>query len=423
MMKMDKGDNFEVKDISLADQGARSLELAESRMGALLKIRERFKREKPLKGIRVGMALHITKEAGALVRTLVAGGAGVAITGCNPLSTQDDVAAALAREGIHVWGYKGETNEDYYRYINNVIKFKPHITIDDGCDLVSEIHKKHKSLIPEILGGCEETTTGIIRLNAMERDGALKYPVIAVNDNKTKHLLDNYYGTGQSSIDGIIRSTNVLFAGKNVVVVGYGSCGKGVAMRAAGLGSNIIVTEVDNFRALQASLDGYRVMPISEAASIGDIFITVTGNKHVISLDHIRKMKDGAILANSGHFDLEIDKKALEKAASSHITMRPQLEQYILGGKKLLLAGEGRLVNLAAAEGHPSEVMSTSFCGQALAVEYIARNKGKLKPGVITLPESMDDEIAGLQLETMGIKKDIMTEEQQEYMNSWQEGT
>jgi len=420
---MDKGDNYEVKDISLADQGMNNMELAEARMGALLEIKQRFEKEKPLKGIRVGMALHVTKETGILVRTLIAGGAEVAITGCNPLSTQDDVAAALAKEGVYIWAYKGESNEDYYRYINHVIDFKPRVTIDDGCDLVSEIHKKHTQMIPDILGGCEETTTGIIRLNAMEKDGALKYPVIAVNDNQTKHLLDNYYGTGQSSLDGILRATNVLFAGKNVVVCGYGSCGKGVAMRASGLGSSVIVTEVDNFRALQASLDGYRVLPIEEAASIGDIFITVTGNKRVIRMEHMKKMKDGAILANSGHFDLEIDIKALKKSSSSEKNIRPQLDEFRIDGKRIYLAGEGRLVNLAAAEGHPSEVMATSFCGQALAVEYIVKNKNQLKPGVITLPKEIDDQISGLQLEAMGVRKDKMTSEQEKYMNSWEEGT
>ncbi|RLI97174.1 MAG: adenosylhomocysteinase [Candidatus Aenigmatarchaeota archaeon] len=420
---MDKGDNYEVKDISLAEQGMMNLEMAEARMGALLKVRERFEKEKPLDGIRVGMALHVTKETGILVRTLIAGGADVAITGCNPLSTQDDVAAALAKEGVKVWAYKGETNEDYYRYLNNVIEFKPHITIDDGCDLVSEIHKKHADMIPEIIGGCEETTTGIIRLNAMEKDGALKYPVIAVNDNKTKHLLDNYYGTGQSSLDGILRATNILFAGKNTVVCGYGSCGKGVATRATGLGANVIVSEVDNFRALQAALDGYRVMPMEEAAAIGDIFITVTGDKHVIRTEHIRKMKDTAVIANSGHFDCEIDVAGMKKASSSSRRVRQSLDEYVIDGKRIYLCGEGRLVNLAAAEGHPSEVMATSFCGQALAVEYLVKNKDSVKPGVIKLPDEIDDTIAGLQLDAMGIKKDELTEEQKRYLSSWEEGT
>ncbi len=420
---MDKGDNYEVKDIKLAEQGIMNLEIAEKRMGALLEIRKRFEKEKPLKGIRIGLALHVTKETGILIRTLIAGGAEIAITGCNPLSTQDDVAAALAKEGVKVWAYKGETNEDYYRYLTNVINFKPHITIDDGCDLVSEVHQKHPGLIKEIIGGCEETTTGIIRLKAMERDKALKYPIIAVNDNKTKHLLDNYYGTGQSTMDGIIRATNILFSGKTVVVAGYGSCGKGFAMRAKGFGANIIVTEVDNFCALQAAYDGFRVMKMEDACKIGDIFCTLTGDKHVIRTEHVKQMKDGAVLANSGHFDIEIDVNGLKDIASSERRVRPFLDEYVVDGKKIYLCGEGRLVNLAAAEGHPSEVMSTSFCGQALACEYLAKNKGNLKPEVIQLPEEIDDMIAGLQLEAMGIEIDEFTEEQKKYLSSWQEGT
>ncbi|MBI2208852.1 adenosylhomocysteinase [Candidatus Woesearchaeota archaeon] len=419
---MDKGENYEVKDIKWAEQGFLNLEIAESRMQALMKVKERFEKEKPLKSIRIGLALHVTKETGVLVRTLIAGGAEVAITGCNPLSTQDDVAAALAEEGIKVWAYKGETKEDYYRYINNVISFKPHITIDDGCDLVSEIHKKHQNLIKNIIAGCEETTTGIIRLKAMERDNALKYPMIAVNDNKTKHLLDNFYGTGQSTIDGILRATNILFAGKNVVVVGYGSCGKGVSLRAKGMGSNVIVAETDSFRALQAALDGFRVMPIKEAAKIGDIFITVTGNKNVIDIEHMQSMKDGAILANSGHFDAEINIKGL-KTISKPRRVRPFLEEYKIKGKKIYVCGEGRLVNLAAAEGHPSEVMSTSFCGQALACEYAVNNRGKLPNKVIQLPPEIDNNIAQLQIEAMGIEKDTLTKEQKKYLESWQEGT
>ena len=419
---MDKGANYEVKDMGLAEQGMLNLEIAESRMEALMRVKAKFAKEKPLKGIRVGMALHVTKETGVLVRALVAGGAEVAITGCNPLSTQDDVTAALAKEGIKVWAYKGETTEDYYRYLNKVIEFKPHITIDDGCDLVSMIHQKHPELIKSIMGGCEETTTGIIRLKAMEKDNALKYPMIAVNDNKTKHLLDNYYGTGQSTIDGILRATNVLFAGKNVVVVGYGSCGKGVALRAQGMGSSVIVTEVDAFRALQASLDGFRIMPMREAAKIGDIFITVTGNKNVISVESMKLMKDNVILANSGHFDAEIDLKGL-KMISKPRRVRPFLDEYKIGGKKIFICGEGRLINLAAAEGHPSEVMSTSFCGQALACEYVVRNHGKMKPAVIQLPAEIDNHIAELQLEAMGIEKDILTEEQKKYLETWEEGT
>jgi adenosylhomocysteinase len=420
---MDTGENYEVKDIKLAEQGRMNIEIAENNMGALMKIKKRFEQEKPLKGIKVGLALHVTKETAVLVRILIAGGAEVAITGCNPLSTQDDVAAALAEEGVNIWAYKGESNEDYYRYLTNVIKFRPNITIDDGCDLVSEIHKKHTDLIPEIIGGCEETTTGIIRLRAMEKDNALKYPIIAVNDNKTKHLLDNYYGTGQSTTDGIIRATNILFAGKTVVVAGYGDCGKGFAMRCKGLGSNVIVIEVDNFCALQAAYDGFRVMKMEDACKIGDIFCTLTGDINVIRTEHIKQMKDGAILANSGHFDVEIDVKGLKEIASSERRVRPFLDEYIVDGKRIFLCGEGRLVNLAAAEGHPSEVMSTSFCGQALAVEYCAKNKGKMKSKVIQLPEETDDEIAGLQLEAIKIEIDELTEEQKKYLASWQEGT
>lgn len=414
---------FEVKDIKLAEQGELNIELAEMHMGALMRIKERFSRETQLKGIRVGMALHVTKETAVLVRTLIAGGAEVAITGCNPLSTQNDVAAALAFEGVNVWAYKGETTEDYYRYLGYVIDFKPHITIDDGMDLVSEIHKKHQGLIFQIIGGCEETTTGIIRLKAMKKDGALKYPVIAVNDNKTKHLLDNYYGTGQSTWDGIIRASNILVAGKNVIIAGYGSCGKGAAMRAKGMGANVIVTEVANFPALQAAYDGFRVMPMEEAAKIGDIFITLTGDINVIRPEHMKVMKDGVIIANSGHFDVEIDIGGLKNISESVRRVRPSLDEYKVAGKKIFIAGEGRLINLAAAEGHPSEVMSTSFCGQALSCEYLVKNKGKLPADVIILPEEIDDFIARLQLEAMDIKIDEMTEEQKKYTSSWREGT
>ncbi|MFO8015554.1 MAG: adenosylhomocysteinase [Candidatus Woesearchaeota archaeon] len=420
---MDKGENHEVKDIRLAEQGRMNIEIAESNMGALMEIKERFRKERPIEGTKVGLALHVTKETAVLVRTLIAGGADVAITGCNPLSTQDDVAAALAEEGVKVWGYKGESNEDYYRYLKNVISFRPNITIDDGCDLVSEIHKNHTDLIPGIIGGCEETTTGIIRLKAMQKDNALKYPMIAVNDNKTKHLLDNYYGTGQSTVDGIIRASNILFAGKNVVVAGYGSCGKGFAMRAKGLGANVIVTEVDNFCALQAAYDGFRVMKMEDACKIGDIFCTLTGNKHVIRAEHMKQMKEGAIIANSGHFDIEIDMGGLKGIASSERRVRPFLDEYVVDGKKIFVAGEGRLVNLAAAEGHPSEVMSTSFCGQALAVEYCVKNKGKMPVEVIQLPEEIDDTIAGLQLDAMQIEIDELTEDQKKYLASWEEGT
>jgi adenosylhomocysteinase len=423
VMQMDTGNNYEVMDIKLAGQGMLNIEYAESKMGSLLEIRKRFSKEKPLKGIRVGLALHITKETAVLVRTLIAGGADVAITGCNPLSTQDDVAAALAKDGVKVYGYKGENGDDYYRYLTKIIEFKPNITIDDGCDLVSEIHKKHTGLIPSIIAGCEETTTGVIRLKAMEKDNALKYPMIAVNDNDTKHLLDNYYGTGQSTIDGIIRATSVLFAGKTVVVIGYGSCGKGFALRAKGMGANVIVTEVKNFRALQAVYDGFRVMKMEDACKEGDIFCTLTGDKHVIRTEHMKKMKTGAIMANSGHFDIEIDLKGLKEIASSTKRVRPFLDEYVVDGKKLYICGEGRLVNLAAAEGHPSEVMATSFCGQALAVEYAVKHKGKLPVKVIQLPDEIDDKIAELQLAALGIEIDELTDEQKKYLSSWEEGT
>ena len=414
---------YEIKDINLADQGLKNIEWAEKQMGALLKVRDRLEREKPLEGYRIGMALHVTKETAVLVRTLRAGGSHVAITGCNPLSTQDDVAAALAVEDVAVFGYKGETREDYYKYIRAVIDTKPHVTIDDGCDLVSEIHTNHPELIPDIICGCEETTTGIIRLRAMERDGALKYPIIAVNDCDTKHLMDNYYGTGQSAMDGVIRASNILISGKTVVVLGYGNCGKGVAVRARGLGAEVVVTEVDPFRALQARMDGYRVMPISEAVPVGDLFMTVTGNKHVLTTDHMAAMKDGAVLANAGHFDVEIDVAGLEQLADNAEDVRPLFREYSLNGKAIFLCGEGRLVNLACAEGHPSTVMSLSFCDQALGVEWGIANASKLEPKVYRLPDDIDREVARLQLEAMGIRIDDLTPEQAKYLSSWSEGT
>ncbi len=414
-----------VKDPKLAEQGRLNLEIAEKRMGALMEVRREFTKTKPFSGLTIGMALHVTKETGILVRTLTAGGAKVAITGCNPLSTQDDVAAALAEEkDVLVWAYKGESREDYYKYIAAVIAAKPDITIDDGCDLVTEIHTKHPHLLKSMIGGCEETTTGIIRLKAMERQGVLKCPMIAVNDNKTKHLMDNYYGTGQSTFDGILRSTNLLIAGRTVVVLGYGSCGKGVAMRAQGLGAQVIVTEVDAFCALQAAMDGHRVLTMQDAAPLGDLFITVTGNLNVIRLEHIERMKDGAVMANSGHFDNEIDLKALEKKASRKRRVRHYLDEYLLkSGRSVYVAGEGRLVNLASAEGHPSEVMSLSFCGQALACKYLVDHKGTMKPEVITLPPEIDEYISRLQLTAMGLEIDTLTAEQKKYLASWQEGT
>jgi adenosylhomocysteinase len=419
---VDKTENYEVKDISLAEQGKLNIEFAEAHMSLMAKIKKRMEKEKPFKGLTIGLALHITKETAVLVKTLAAGGAKVAIASCNPLSTQDDVAAQLAKEGFHVYGYKGESNEEYYRYIEAVISHKPDITIDDGCDLVTTLHTKHKDLLGKVIGGCEETTTGVIRLHAMEKEGVLKYPVLAVNDNKTKHYLDNYYGTGQSAIDGLIRASNILLAGKTFVVCGYGDCGKGVSLRAKGMGANVVVTEVDAFRAMQAVLDGYRVMTVAEAAKIGDIFLTVTGDKHVITTKHIETMNDGALLANAGHFDNEVDVAGMNKKWKKR-RIRPFLDEYSIDGKKIYLAAEGRLVNLGAAEGHPSEVMATSFAGQTLACEYLVKNKGKLKPSVIKLPEELDNEIAELQLEVMGVKKDKLTKEQEKYLHSWQEGT
>jgi len=414
-----------VKDPSLAPQGRLNLEIAEKHMSALLEVQKRFAKEQPFKGLTIGMALHVTKETGILVHTLVSGGAKVAITGCNPLSTQDDIAAALAEEkDVLVWAYKGESTEDYYKFLTAVLETEPDITIDDGCDLVAAIHKERPDLLGKLIGGCEETTTGVLRLRSMERDGALKMPVVAVNDNLTKHLFDNYYGTGQSTLDGIIRSTNMLIAGKTVVIVGYGSCGKGVAMRSKGLGAQVVVTEVDPLPALQAAMDGHRVLPMAQAAPLGDLFITVTGDIHVIRQEHIDVMKDGAVLANSGHFDHEIDIATLEKSANRKRRVRHYLDEYLLkSGKVVYVAGEGRLVNLASAEGHPSEVMSLSFCGQALACEYLVKNKGKMRNEVITLPSSIDADIAALALTAMGLSIDTLTAEQVKYLGGWEEGT
>lgn len=413
-----------VKDMSLAEQGLKNIELAEKQMGALIELQKIVKKNKPFKGLKIGMALHITKETAVLVKTLQAGGAQVYITGCNPLSTQDDVAAALVKEGAFVFGHKGESDEEYYEFLNDVIAAKPDITIDDGCDLVSEIHKNHKDLIPSIIGGCEETTTGVIRLKSMEKSGSLKYPVVAVNDNKTKHLMDNYYGTGQSTLDGVMRATNFMFAGKTVVVVGYGSCGKGVAMRAKGLGSKVIVTEVKPFRALQGIMDGHEVMQMNDAAKLGDLFVTVTGNLNVISAKHAKMMKDGAIICNSGHFDAEIDIKGISKIARKVRKMRPFMDEYELSsGKKVYVLGEGRLINLAAAEGHPSDVMSLSFCGQVLACEYLVQYKGALQNKVYQLPEEIDVYISELQLAALSKKIDVLTKEQKEYLESWEVGT
>jgi len=415
--------DYAVKDMGLAPQGKRNIALAEGQMAALMKVRERFASERPFEGLRIGMALHVTKETAVLVKTLMAGGAEVAIAGCNPLSTQDDIAAALVEDGVRVYGFKGESSEEYYGFIKKIIEFEPHITIDDGCDLVSEIHKNHTGLLEKLVGGCEETTTGVVRLQAMQRDGALKYPVVAVNNNLTKHLMDNYYGTGQSTLDGVMRACNFMFAGKTAVVAGYGACGKGIAKRLQGMGAKVIVTEVKPFVALQAVMDGFQVMPMVEAAPLSDLFLTVTGNKDVITVEHMKMMKSGAILANSGHFDCEIDVKGLASAASAVERVRPSMDEYILDGKKIYILGEGRLVNLAAAEGHPGEVMSLSFCGQAMACEYLVKNRGKLEAGVHVLPEEIDVMISGLQLDAMGVKIDKLTPEQEAYLADWEEGT
>jgi len=417
-----------MNDRELLEQGQKNLALAERNMGALMALRKDFAKRKPFAGVRIAMALHVTKETGMLVKTMIDGGAKIAITSCNPLSTQDDVVAALRKEGVEVYGYKGESKSDYYTFLRKVLAIKPQVTIDDGCDLVTLVHGTEKKYLPGIFGGCEETTTGILRLRAMEKDHALKYPVVAVNDNNTKHLMDNYYGTGQSTLDAIMRASNTLFAGKTVVVAGYGDCGKGVALRSKGLGSNVIITEINPFRALQAAMDGFRVMPMGQAAPLGDIFITVTGNCEVIRPEHVKLMKDGAILANSGHFDVEIDVVGLEKLASKKRRMRPYFDEYTIAGrsggsKHVYLIGEGRLANLAAAEGHPSEVMSMSFCGQALAVEYLLKNREALKPGVYDLPEALDQKISQLQLVTMGVKIDALTPRQVKYLSGWSEGT
>lgn len=415
---------YKIKDINLADAGKKRIQWAEDHMPVLMKIREEFEKEKPLEGLTIGFALHVTKETAVLVRTLIAGGAKVAIAGCNPLSTQDDVAAELAKEGVDVFAWRGLTTEEYYACINDVLNVNPDITIDDGCDLVTTVHTKRKDLLKKIKGGCEETTTGIIRLRAMERDNALKYPIIAVNNAQTKHFFDNRYGTGQSTIDGILRATSVLIAGKNFVVSGYGWCGRGVANRARGMGANVIITEVDPIKALEAVMDGFRVMKMEDAAKEGDIFVTVTGNKNVIRKEHIEKMKNFAILANSGHFNLEISIPDLEELSVKKEKIRDNVEKYYLkNGKKIYLLSEGRLVNLAAAEGHPSEVMDMSFANQALCVKYIAENYENLQPKVYDVPREIDEKVAKLKLKTMNIEIDELTEEQKRYLSSWEEGT
>ncbi len=413
-----------VKDLSLAEIGRKRIQWAEDHMPVLMKIRKRFGKEKPLKGLTIAACLHVTKETAVLMKTLKAGGAKVVLAGSNPLSTQDDIAAALAKEGIEVFAWRGVNKKEYYWCLDRVLDFKPDITMDDGGDLVTRIHTKRKELLKKVIGGTEETTTGVIRFRAMEKDGALKYPIIAVNDAYTKYLFDNRYGTGQSTIDGILRATSVLIAGKNFVVSGYGWCGRGIAMRAKGMGANVIITEVDPLRALEAVMDGFRVMPMSEAVKIGDIFVTATGDKHVITTGHVKNMKSGAVIANSGHFNVEIDVEGLKKITKSKRMIRPNVEEYLLkNGKKIYLLAEGRLVNLAAAEGHPSEVMDMSFANQALSARYILKNKGRLEPKVYKVPSKIDLEIARLKLKALDVKIDTLTKDQTKYLSSWKEGT
>jgi adenosylhomocysteinase len=416
--------NYDVKDMSLAGSGRQRIEWAYREMPVLKQIRERFAREKPLKGIRISGCLHITTETASLALTLKEAGAATVLCASNPLSTQDDVAAALVEYGIPTNAIKGEDEKTYYKHINTALDHKPNLTIDDGADLVTTIHTKRRDLLKGIIGGVEETTTGIIRLRSMHKDGQLKYPIIAVNDAETKHFFDNRYGTGQSTIDGITRATNILWAGKRVVVCGYGWTGRGVAMRARGLGAHVIITEVEPVRALEAVMEGYEVMPLLEAAKIGDIFITVTGDKNVIDKQHFQVMKDGAIMANSGHFNAEINIPVLASMSKSKKTIRAFVEEYALkDGRSLYLLGEGRLINLAAAEGHPASVMDMSFANQALCAEYMVKNKGKLEIKVHPVPEEIDKEVARLKLKAMGVAIDTLTAAQRKYLSSWQEGT
>ncbi|MEX0801157.1 MAG: adenosylhomocysteinase [Dehalococcoidia bacterium] len=416
---------YDVKDLSLADDGNKRIEWAAREMPVIATIRERFARERPLEGLRVSACLHVTTETANLMLALRDGGAQLALCASNPLSTQDDVAAALvAMHGIPVYSIRGEDDETYYRHIHATLDHKPQITLDDGADLVATVHKERTELIDGIIGGTEETTTGVIRLRAMAADGALKYPIVAVNEADTKHLFDNRYGTGQSTIDGITRATNVLWAGKNVVVIGYGWCGRGVAMRARGMGAKVIVTEVQPVRALEAAMDGYQVMSIAEAAPIGDIFITLTGDISALDRQHFEAMKDGAILANSGHFNVELNIKALTEMSETKRRIRNEVDEYrLMDGRRLYLLGEGRLINLAAAEGHPASVMDMSFGNQALCVEYLATREQRLPVDVYTVPSDIDEEVARVKLAAMGITIDELTDEQRKYLSSWESGT
>jgi len=418
-------DKYDVKNLDLAEGGRRRIEWAEREMPVLRSILERFERERPFEGIRMSACLHVTAETANLMRTLQAGGADVVLTASNPLSTQDDVAACLVSHyEIPVFAIKGEDNTTYYKHIDAALDHKPHLTMDDGADLVSTLHKDRQNQLGDIIGGTEETTTGVIRLRAMAADGELKFPVIAVNDAMTKHFFDNRYGTGQSTIDGIIRATNMLLAGKNFVVGGYGWCARGLAMRARGMGANVIVTEVDPLKALEAVMDGFRVMPMMEAAPIGDFFVTLTGDINVVDKHHFENMKDGAIVANSGHFNVEINIPALEEMAVSKRRVRPFVDAYELpDGRVIHILGEGRLINLAAAEGHPASVMDMSFANQSLSAEYMVKNADKLEKKVYAVPEDIDHEIARLKLEAMDVNIDTLTEQQIKYLNSWREGT
>lgn len=416
---------YDIADIKLADQGKMRIEWAESEMDVLRSIRDRFKKDKPLKGVRVAACLHVTTETAVLAQTLKAGGADVTVVASNPLSTQDDTAAALVKHyGIPVFAIKGEDRKTYYSHLNAALDRKPQITMDDGADLVSLLHGKRKKEVEHVWGSTEETTTGVIRLKAMENDGALMFPAIAVNDSKTKHLFDNRYGTGQSTMDGIVRATNTLVSGKVCVVAGYGWCGRGVAMRARGMGARVIVTEIDPIRALEATMDGFEVKPMIEAVQEADIVVTLTGDINVVDVPHFRKMKDGCLVANSGHFDVELNLKGLRKIAKSKREVRPYTMEYKLpNGKRIRILGEGRLINLAAAEGHPASVMDMSFANQALAAEYIKKNHEKMENRVYALPEKTDIRIAALKLKSMGVKMDKLTQEQKEYLASWHIGT
>jgi len=416
--------NYDVKDLSLADYGKLRIEWAGREMSVLELTKQRFAREKPFKGIRISACLHITTETANLALALKEGGAELVLCASNPLSTQDDVAAALVEYDLPTFAIKGEDNQTYYQHITAALEHKPSLTVDDGADLVSTIHQEKSQFIDNIIGGTEETTTGIIRLRNLAAAGKLKYPIISVNDAKTKHFFDNRYGTGQSTVDGITRATNILWAGKKVVVCGYGWCGRGIARRAQGFGAQVIVTEVEPIPALEASMDGYQVMPLTAAAKIGDVFITATGDISVIDKDHFSQMKDGAILANSGHFNVEINIPLLETLAKEKRQVRPFVEEYTLtDGRRLYLLGEGRLINLAAAEGHPASVMDMSFANQALSLEHLVKMKGKLQPGVYPVPGEIDNEIGRLKLKAMNIKIDSLTREQKKYLESWESGT